>query len=604
MTLSSLNTVHRNSLIKGRPAFVAPSLKQYLSTAAQNGFVGAYHTILISSSYKGPSVNIRRSTDNATSDFYSDSNGNMGQSLGAKGTSITSWLNGATGYVTIWYDQSGTGNHATQTITTSQPSLNVTNKYIDFSSPANSFFNLPNGAIPYGNSAYTFVLKHGTKSNNLGGFLGGGTFATTNGMNAFRFNNTGYYNYWYGNDLLGGTAATGNTVTAKYITNVSRTIYVNGVSATSASASGRNSGSGNNTIGVTNNTGEEYLNSQLYFLFIFNVDLTDADRAMVEAGKPPVAFSCFTPSGINLFYNRCQTTMSLNGQTMYCVTLGNNIPSGNNTYYVLVSTNAGTNWSTTTITPSGATSNGDFVSICCTDDGITVFLTTEGGIYKSTNSGASFSAFNTSYKRLYAISCSSTATYLYIMNRIDSKIYVSNNGGTTFTVTGAAFNGGSTWSLGCSSDGQYAIVAGSFSPCYVISGFGSTTVLLPTTDMPNNYYNNVSISSTGMYMLALPTGGTTFYYSANYGISGSWIAKTQPSTPLFCVLSKDGQTIISKYPASITSSSNAGASYVPGYPSTTVNNYGYGFGPNSSTPNDHFLIAGSNGTSEIQLYYY
>jgi len=262
-------------------------LKQNLSASAQSAFVGAFSVYLISSTYTGPSLNIRRSTDNATSDFYSDAQGNLGQSIGATGTSITSWLSGATGYVTKWFDQSGTGNHATQTTNGSQPSINVSSKYVDFSSPGNSFFNLPNGAIPYGNSSYTFVLKHGSipYGQTWRTFIGSGTWMTVNGMNDFYINNnSNYYTSWYGNDLNGGTVSSGNTVSTKYKTNVSRTIYVNGVSAVSDAPSGRNTNNTNNSIGIASQR-QYYLNMPLHFLYIFGTDLTDADRLIAEAGQ-------------------------------------------------------------------------------------------------------------------------------------------------------------------------------------------------------------------------------------------------------------------------------------------------------------------------------
>jgi hypothetical protein len=67
--------------------------------------------------YNGPVVNVRRSTDSVSSDFYT----NLTQSYfttGANGTGTTydSWITGATGYVRIWYDQSGKGNNATNSV--------------------------------------------------------------------------------------------------------------------------------------------------------------------------------------------------------------------------------------------------------------------------------------------------------------------------------------------------------------------------------------------------------------------------------------------------------------------------------------------------------
>jgi hypothetical protein len=272
------------SVVKSLSTAAIPGLKQKLTTAAQTAMVGAYNTYLVSSTYSGPIMNIRRSTDNATSDFYGNVNGTLGQSAGGTGVSLTTWLGAATAYVTTWYDQSGTGNHATQATTTLQPTYNTTNNYIDFNAVTNSCFALPNGAIPYNDSPYTISLKHGTQVNTAGGFIGGGAWGTSKSCLGFRFGGANYTDYWWGADLYTGTMAANNTVTSKYTQATARYIYVNGTLAGSLASSSRTQTSTGNFIGVTNNNGNEYLKSQLYFLTMFNIDLSDADRLLVEAG--------------------------------------------------------------------------------------------------------------------------------------------------------------------------------------------------------------------------------------------------------------------------------------------------------------------------------
>jgi hypothetical protein len=55
-----------------------------------------------------------------TQDFYADRLGNL-LTAPVTGQSLANWLGGATGYVTKWYDQSGSGNHAEQTTAANQP---------------------------------------------------------------------------------------------------------------------------------------------------------------------------------------------------------------------------------------------------------------------------------------------------------------------------------------------------------------------------------------------------------------------------------------------------------------------------------------------------
>jgi hypothetical protein len=69
---------------------------------------------LLSSSYTGPLVRLRRAADDAELDFNA-----VGNSLDTAAVAL--WLNGADGYVVTLYDQSGSGNHITQSNAGSQP---------------------------------------------------------------------------------------------------------------------------------------------------------------------------------------------------------------------------------------------------------------------------------------------------------------------------------------------------------------------------------------------------------------------------------------------------------------------------------------------------
>jgi hypothetical protein len=60
-------------------------------------------------------------------DFYADRLGNL-LTAPVTGQRLANWLGGATGYVTTWYDQSGRGNHATQTTTANQPVIQKATK--------------------------------------------------------------------------------------------------------------------------------------------------------------------------------------------------------------------------------------------------------------------------------------------------------------------------------------------------------------------------------------------------------------------------------------------------------------------------------------------
>jgi hypothetical protein len=77
------------------------------------GAAAAYSLRNLSSTYAGPVVTVRRSTDDAEADFTA--------SEVSDGT-LAGWA-GADGFVKTWWDQSGNARHATQATTTAQPQI-------------------------------------------------------------------------------------------------------------------------------------------------------------------------------------------------------------------------------------------------------------------------------------------------------------------------------------------------------------------------------------------------------------------------------------------------------------------------------------------------
>lgn len=101
-----------------------PSILSYqLTNSALDKLRGLYAFRQCIFTYTGPVVNVRRASDSASSDFYADLSGNIGQGLGGTGTTLLSWLTSTTGYVTKWYDQSSQANHLVQATTANQPQI-------------------------------------------------------------------------------------------------------------------------------------------------------------------------------------------------------------------------------------------------------------------------------------------------------------------------------------------------------------------------------------------------------------------------------------------------------------------------------------------------
>lgn len=101
-----------------------------LGTFAQNNFTAGYSLRLLKGDYTGPMLNVRRSSDNTTQDFYGDIQGNLGTIRFGNGQSLVSWLNGSTAFVTTWYDQSGYNRPVTNTTNSLQPTLSTTGNIV------------------------------------------------------------------------------------------------------------------------------------------------------------------------------------------------------------------------------------------------------------------------------------------------------------------------------------------------------------------------------------------------------------------------------------------------------------------------------------------
>ena len=267
-----------------------PMLDQ-LSTSGKAAATGAFACYRVGS-YNGPTIRIRRSSDNAEADWYADSAGNMGTIYNGAGTALQTWLGSDTTYVTKWYDQSGKGNHATMATTTAQPTYDHMKKLLQFNTGC--YLNMPSNTVPEGASAYTLVVRHGSITNTTsGGFLGAGICSASR-SNQFRCAgdaSMAYWNYWWSNDMKFGTTASikqGNSVVVRY-DGTNRTGYINGTLSLTQATSGINVANATQFIGrcVDGNTD---LNGQLYQVVVFNTALTDADRVLAASSLP----SCTT----------------------------------------------------------------------------------------------------------------------------------------------------------------------------------------------------------------------------------------------------------------------------------------------------------------------
>jgi hypothetical protein len=98
----------RTVSVIARPSFLFDSY---------GGALGAYSLRQLNVNYTGAAVTVRRESDNATKDIGFDVYGNLQQG------ELEAFCAGTNGFVSVWKDQSGNGNDATQTTLGDQPQI-------------------------------------------------------------------------------------------------------------------------------------------------------------------------------------------------------------------------------------------------------------------------------------------------------------------------------------------------------------------------------------------------------------------------------------------------------------------------------------------------
>ena len=93
-----------------------PSGNSFLLDTYNVGIAAAYSVRKLSSSYTGAAIRVRESTFNTETDIGFDSNGNLDEAALTAHTSMP----GMSGFIVKWYDQSGNGIDATQTVSARQ----------------------------------------------------------------------------------------------------------------------------------------------------------------------------------------------------------------------------------------------------------------------------------------------------------------------------------------------------------------------------------------------------------------------------------------------------------------------------------------------------
>jgi hypothetical protein len=238
-------------------------------------------------------VNIRRSSDSATLDFYAKTDGTNLYSL--TNILLQNWLAGSTGYVTVLYDQSGNTKDMIQGTAANQPIINLTTTPYSIIFNGNNSY-LYNSAVTFNMGAGVFTLRYLVenvaggcvvhKSDNLltswtarskKFWLGDGTI--NEGL-------SGLYPSQVGNSedfIVSAGAGTGKfSVVHKATATSVVPIYINGTNQTlSRNTLNMGTDPGNYLI-LGAGAASAYYAGSLYEVELFSTALSDADRLLLE----------------------------------------------------------------------------------------------------------------------------------------------------------------------------------------------------------------------------------------------------------------------------------------------------------------------------------
>jgi hypothetical protein len=284
-------TTYNPIRLTGTPLFAQ------LSTSATSSAVGAFSLRAVNG-VTARAIQVRNGTTSATQDFYADRLGNL-LTAPVVGQSLASWLGGATGYVTTWYDQSGRGNHATQATAANQPIITRATKGPGYACVFNGTTNYLTGmsytVLNATNFSFNIVERRtgsssgGTASNDLT-LLSCGDFGATGKLLylIYRNNTNSLFGSWSPELYSTVTAYSSSTEPIRYTSATAsstsgRRVYIyndplgNPISASDATQTSLMSmTSGNFQIGYyTFGSSTSYYKGEIYELIVFTKSLYD-----------------------------------------------------------------------------------------------------------------------------------------------------------------------------------------------------------------------------------------------------------------------------------------------------------------------------------------
>jgi hypothetical protein len=198
------------------------------------------------------------------------------------------WLDGADPYATgvkpasgatvaTWIDKSGNANNGSGGVS---PTYNTT--YGLAFNGTNQYLTLPNGALPFGNSSYSYyiVANTPTPSGNRG-MIGGGSLAT-NSITGFHIEPR-IMTSWYNNNITTSTAVSANVTflfASLYSSGGSRTTFFNGTANGSDTPGVRVQPNTGNVVGSAPNVNN--MDGYISEILVYNTALNTSQRQAIE----------------------------------------------------------------------------------------------------------------------------------------------------------------------------------------------------------------------------------------------------------------------------------------------------------------------------------
>ncbi len=249
---------------------------------ASNSSPAAFSLRKLSSDYAGNAIQVRRSSDNTTSDIGFTVNGDFDT------TALKTFVGANNGFVSKWYDQSGNGRDATQATLAAQPQIvNAGSVYRRNGKPT-IYFNstsLVTASYTGYSSAFTLEIVAGIQNNTSYSTFGA---KTTTGI-------AGPWEHWhqyfaYGNNVTQSTMTLTNPVTST--SGFSQWSFAANASGAAAFRNGLANGTGGSTtyadgggalyLGTRGGDGGTTLNGWISEYVTFASVLNTEDRQTIE----------------------------------------------------------------------------------------------------------------------------------------------------------------------------------------------------------------------------------------------------------------------------------------------------------------------------------